>query len=245
VSSFHRFFSATLQARRSNRLSLTDSYRLALDIAKLPKDGDEHYVQVQSVIHQLLGLMEQDGRQQAKIGIEPAYHNRQHVADAVLSMSCFLGEEAQFSINEKKLLLLVMLVHDYGHCGMNHQKAGLSHEQESIQLLSQSPMMLLPSADITFVNDCILGTSPDQVGLVVNQYRSNPNDRFAFMRALVNDADIATSYIDPLGLELSKLILQERGNPSPGDEEVKSVLDAFRKSAVISTPVALEALGLN
>lgn len=244
MSDLQKFFTDALLARRANGLSLSDSVHLALGVAKIPNDGDEFLVRLHSVVSALVSAIELDGKAKASAGNEPTYHNRQHTADAVLSMAWFLSQITLFDAYEKLRLLLVMLVHDYGHCGIAKQKPHLSHEQESIELLQETPLMLLPPPDIELIKECILGTGPDQVAKVSEAYRLSPSDRYCYQRALVNDADIAPSFIDPLGFELSKMILLEKGVQSPSEDAIKDMLSAFRARAIISTPTAREALGI-
>jgi hypothetical protein len=79
---------------------------------------------------------------------------------------------------------------------------------------------------------------------VADEYANNPLDSFSLMRALVNDADIAASFVPELSLELTRQILLERGVVAPNDKEVSEAHAAFRSHAHISTLVAREALGL-
>jgi hypothetical protein len=65
------------------------------------------------------------------------------------------------------------------------------------------------------------------------------------MRALVNDADIAASFVDSLGAELSRLILLEKGVTYPDEEKVHEALNTFRQHMLIVTPVARKLLGLD
>ena len=233
-----------LKSIRLRDHSLTDSYRFALHAAKIPQSGDEALLNLQAVTRNFLNIIESDGIKNNSLDLEPAYHSRRHIADAVLSMGYFLGQLLEINAYQKQLLLLVMLVHDFGHRGIAKKLAGLSHEDESIELLRATPLHELPAKDIQFVEECILGTKPENLSKVSEAFASNPRDSFVFMRALVNDADIATSFIDPFGEELSRLILLEKGVAQPTQKEIDEALSAFRRHARINTPVAQRLLGL-
>lgn len=233
-----------LIARRLQCLSLTESYARAVNVAGIPAEEGATLLKLIAVSNKILSAIEHDGRQLDSNSHENYYHNRQHLADAVLSMGYFLGHTPWLDVYERQLLLLVMLVHDFGHRGIANKLANLSHEEESISLLAESPIMQLPPEDQIFIEECILGTKPDQIQIVIEQYQANPNNSFAYMRALVNDADIAASFIDPLGLELSALILKERGILAPTQIETLEALSVFKNRAHITTPVARKLLGL-
>jgi hypothetical protein len=232
-----------LEARHNQDLSLSESFSQAQEFARLPNDGDASYLLLRKVSQDLLMQIEHDGSQRAQSNTEPAYHSRQHIADAVISMGYFL-RELELSAYEKQRLLLAMLVHDFGHRGIANRLAELSHEEESIDLLKATSFMSLPAEDIVFVQQCILGTQSSNVSSVSEEHLQNPLDLFAFKRALVNDADIAASFVPSLGLELSKRILFEKGEKNPSQEEVSKALNAFKSNARISTLVARKALGL-
>lgn len=243
MSDFPHSFVARLSARRIQRVSLSDSYHLALEAANI-QSSDVALLRLQAVTDGLLHIIEKDGADQERQNLEPAYHNRQHVADAVLSMGYFLGRLPNLSANEKQVLLLAILVHDFGHRGIAKKLPGISHEDESIMLLKGTSIKGLSSKDILFIEECILATKPENIVRVNQEYLANPQDSVALMRALVNDADIAASFIDPIGLELSRLISVEQGVTESTEEEIAVALHNFRSRAMISTSVAREALGL-
>jgi len=156
-----------------------------------------------------------------------------------------MGQLPDLTAYEKQLLLLVMLVHDFGHRGIANKLPELSHEDESIALLKATPLKKVSPEDLFFIEQCILGTNPQQVIKVSEEYANNPMDSFSLMRALVNDADIAASFMEPLGMELSKLILLEKGAVNPSEKEVLEAFSAFKQHAQITTPVARKLLGLD
>lgn len=211
---------------------------MALKVADIAQEGDEKFLRLQSVTEKII-LQLENGASQA-----PAYHNHQHIADAILSMAYFLRQLPGIDAYKKQLLLLVMAVHDFGHRGIANKLPELSHEEESIQLLKETALSSLPAKDIAFVEGCILGTKPENISKVNQEYLANPKDEFSLMRALVNDADIAASLIDPIGLELSRLILVEQGVSESTEDEIATVWKSFRSRAKISTSVACHALDL-
>lgn len=229
---------------RNRNLSLLESYEFALGAAKIAQSNDEVLARIQVVTQDLIEIIQAESAKSKELGLESEYHNQQHIADAVLCMGYLLGQSPHLDAHQKHLLLLVMLVHDFGHRGIANKLSDLSHEDESIQLLKATPLHALPAKDIHFVEECILGTKPENVSKVSKAFASNPRDSFVFMRALVNDADIAASFIDPFGGELSRLILLEKGIAQPTQKETDEVLSAFRRHARINTPVARRLLGL-
>jgi len=58
------------------------------------------------------------------------------------------------------------------------------------------------------------------------------------MQSLINDADIAASFIDSLTPSLTKAILIESGNLSPSDQEVLSGITFFKQNFHITTDIA-------
>lgn len=211
---------------------------MALKVADIPQVGNEEFLKLQSVTEEIISHLE------ASVSQVPAYHNQQHIADAILSMAYFLGQLPDIDVYKKQLLLLVMAVHDFGHRGISNKLQGLSHEDESILLLKETALRSLHAKDIAFVEECILATKPENIVRVNQEYIANPQDSVALMRALVNDADIAASFINPIGLELSRLILVEQGMGESSEEEIAVALHNFRSRAKISTSVARYALGL-
>lgn len=231
-------FIATIVNRRLKKLSLGDSYRLAQRVAKISNEGNGALLKLKSVTKEI--ILEQENAD----SLQPAYHNNQHIADAILCMACFLEQLPNIDEYNRQILLLVMAVHDFGHRGLTKKLSYLSHEDESIQLLKSTSLMQLPSRDIVFVEKCILGTKPENIESVYQEYISCPQNSFALMRALVNDADIAASFIEPIGQELSKLILLEQGIDEPTVTEIYGAWSCFLSHAKIVTPVARNTLGL-
>jgi hypothetical protein len=229
---------------RHKNISLVECFQLAQKLANIADDLSTGLPRLKVVSKKMLEVVEHDSEKMVRNGLEPPYHNLHHIADAVLSMGYFLGHSHGLSSYEKQRLILVMLVHDFGHRGISNQLPWLSHEMESIELLKATPLMTLPPEDVLFIQECILGTMPQNVPVVSREYQKNSLNSFNFMRALVNDADIAASFIPSLGWELSKRILLEKGFGNPTQYEIEEALNAFKANAHISTPVAQEALGV-
>jgi hypothetical protein len=233
-----------ITVRRTQQLALTESYLLAVKASSFSGGDDGVLLRLRDVTKLLLADCESIGAQLAEVSQEPAYHSRQHLADVLLSMGYFL-QKTNFNDYQKQLLLLVMLVHDFGHRGIANKLPDLSHELESIALLKATPLKGLPPEDIFFIEECILGTMPENVSKVAETFVLNPLDSFALMRALVNDADIAASFVPSLGLELSKQILLEKGVSAPSEQESRDAYTAFKSQTRITTPVARKLLGLD
>lgn len=235
-------FEALILDRRSRKLSLTESFHLAQGLAGL---SSHHLVPnpllelLYTVSEEILDELEIEGSAKAALGIEPAYHNRQHFADAVLALSFLLSQISYFSVNEKQLLLLTMLVHDFGHRGMgNTPPLGMSHEEESVALLKNSVMMKLPDTQKAKIFELIIGTTTKNLKKNNQRYRLEPNNTNYLMQALINDADIICSFVPALKERLTESVLIESGVQNPSKKQILDAHQEFQKNFSLTTDLA-------
>lgn len=159
--------------------------------------------------------VEQDGRERALQGSEPAYHNRLHIADTLASMAFLLLHSrdavADTPSRTEWLLMLCMLSHDYLHTGrVNRVPAEL--EQASVDGLR--PMMQaagMVDEDQALVAELILMTDPTRVGGTHRALGSKHFDLSDFdaMAALLQESDILASALPVVGVEQTRRLATE------------------------------------
>jgi hypothetical protein len=235
-------FESLILDRRLRKLSLTESFHLAQGLAGLSPHHlvpDPFLELLYTVSEEILDELENEGSAKAALGIEPAYHNREHFADAVLALSFLLSQISHFSANEKQLLLLTMLVHDFGHRGMgNAPPFGMSHEEESVALLKNSAMMKLPGTQQAKIFELIIGTTTKKLKEINERYRLEPNNADYLMQALINDADIICSFAPALKEKLTEYVLIESGIQNPSKAQIHDAHQEFQKNFFLTTDLA-------
>lgn len=172
------------------------------------------------VAHQV----EQLGRDMASDRREPAYHNRLHIADTLVSMTCLLRAQRLLEARQcaplcvsELLCLLCMLVHDLGHDGSINRVAG-ELEQRSVALFA--PLLSaagLASVSQQVIAELVLLTDPAGVKRVHAQCRgrASPCDvrggllPVEQMAVWVTEADVMASALPSPGLELTRALAQE------------------------------------
>jgi len=232
-------FCEKIKFRRLFKTSLTASFQEAQSLLHITKRAlDSGLSNLLEVTQEMLSVVEDYGHNQELEGNEPAYHNRQHFADACLSLAIFLTKTPGFSDHEKQLLLLTMLSHDYGHRGISQKLNNQSHEEETVALLKNSPLKKLSAADFHLLSELIIGTTPHYLTAINARHLKEPKNPIYFMQSLINDADIAASFIDSLTPGLTKAILIESGNLNPSDQEVLSGVAFFKQNFHITTDIA-------
>lgn len=236
-----QFHSLILERRLSNR-SLTESFHQAQNLLDLnPQDVNcsPALQLLYQVSEQLLEIQEKDGCEKAALEMEPAYHNRQHFADAVLALSFLLSQLNIFTDENKQLLLLTMLVHDFGHRGIGaHSQSNMTHEEESVELLKKTAISQLTKSNQEKVFQLIIGTTIKDLNKINERHRLEPHNRDHLMQALINDADIICSFIPELGKTLTKDILIESGIPEPSDSQIREAYLEFEKRFSLTTDIA-------
>jgi len=163
--------------------------------------------------------IESEGASKAKLGKEPAYHNRLHMAQAFVSMSCLLLTQRELGAkplssayaHRELLALLAMLAHDLFHPGLQNQTPG---EIEQLALHGLQPHLdtfgvhAQDQADITYI---ILHTDPALTAQVHLDGQGKVFD-LADTRCLcllAVEADILASALPDLGPQLSQFLAQE------------------------------------
>ena len=237
-----------LEDRRHRQSSLEASFRQAQELAGIPiasSVDNKALNQLIKISNKVLRQVELEGEQLAKKGQEPAYHNRQHLADALLALGAFLKQTPQLSPDLKQLMLLVILVHDLGHRGLSYRDPnGVSHEEESVRLLKNTAINELSNEQQALIIKLVLGTTPASLLEVNSRYLEHPDNEGFLMQSLINDADIAASFIPNLAYLLTKLILLELGSTNPSENEIESAYQDFRSQYFITTSIAKTCLGL-
>jgi len=237
------YFCEEIRRRRLSELSLTESFYQAQSLLVADsKVNDPQFLNLLAISNLMLQVIENTGKDQQLKGIEPAYHNRQHFADACLALGFFLSDSDKFSAYEQRLMLLTMLAHDYGHRGISQNLPHQSHEEETVELIRNTPLRDLPKKDFDTLCDLIIGTSPSSLTLVNSRHLQSPDNLHHFMQSLINDADIAASFIDDLTPSLTRSILIESGNLSPSGDEVLQGIKFFKENFHLTTQVARRLL---
>jgi hypothetical protein len=134
------------------------------------------------------------------------------------------------------------LVHDFGHKGIVNLKPSDSQEEETVKLLRNSVLNNLNKEDLELVTDLVLGTAPKNLHSINQRYLNEKNNVFYLMQSLINDADIAASFIDTMTSSLTRLILMESGNPNPSNLEIELGVKFFKQNFNITTEVAKKSL---
>jgi 3'5'-cyclic nucleotide phosphodiesterase len=237
------YFYQALQDRRSNERSLHDSFAQALEVCQINRSKDPQIDTLLDICHQTLDWVGAHGSRMAQHHLEPAYHNRQHFADICLALAIFLKEAEQLSEKDKCILLLAALTHDFGHRGLSFPPSNGTQEEETVRLLRDSPLSQLSILDREQIEDLIIGTTPANLNFINQRYLNEPNNKYYFMQSLLNDADIATSFIEPLTPLLSKYILMELGNSDPDENAIGKMIGTFKSHYRLTTSIAKSHLG--
>ena len=189
-------FIQALEERRLGQWSLLRSFEKALEVSHLKSAPEPSSIELTNLIYRTINWI--DAYYLTKMlhgNNEPAYHNRQHFSDACLALSFFLKDIPHLTNDEKLLLLLTSIVHDFGHTGLISDEVDSSHEARTIHLLKNSPLQKLDFQSFRLICSLILGTKPDTLNDFNQRYLNKPNQKEFLMQALINDADIATSFI--------------------------------------------------
>jgi hypothetical protein len=171
----------------------------------------------------LAQLIESDGLHKVQLGKELCYHNRLHMAQAFVSMSCLLMNQRDLAADttsaptsealahRELLALLAMLAHDLFHPGLQNQTPG---EIEQLALHGLQPHLdtfgvhAQDQADITYI---ILHTDPALTAQVHLDCQGKVFD-LADTRCLcllAVEADILVSALPDLGPQLTQFLAQE------------------------------------
>jgi hypothetical protein len=163
--------------------------------------------------------IESEGASKAKLGKEPAYHNRLHMAQAFVSMSCLLLTQRELGAkplssayaHRELLALLAMLAHDLFHPGLQNKAQG---EIEQIAVSALQPHLDffgVSSKDQADIVGIILHTDPTLTAAVHQDCQGKVFD-LADTRCLcllAVEADILASALPDLGPQLTQFLAQE------------------------------------
>ena len=171
----------------------------------------------------LAQLIESDGLHKAQLGKEPCYHNRLHMAQAFVSMSCLLMNQRDLAADtasaptsealahRELLTLLAMLAHDLFHPGLQNKAQG---EIEQIAVSALQPHLDffgVSSKDQADIVGIILHTDPTLTAAVQQDCQGKVFD-LADTRCLcllAVEADILASALPDLGPKLTQFLAQE------------------------------------
>ncbi len=149
--------------------------------------------------------LETDARQRG----EPAYHNRHHVAEAVVAMEMLCRTACDLGLLERRLAdlgVLAMLGHDLGHDGSLAVPGTLEQRAAAgVAALAAG----LDASERAVLHHVILATDPTTVPVNLSRARcvdATPLDR---LTALANEADVLASLLPVLGLTLAELLATE------------------------------------
>jgi len=201
--------------------------------------------------------IESDGQRRAVLGCEPAYHNRLHMADALVCMTHLLLALRQLKLTSARsarleaLMLVTMAGHDFMHPGGRNAHPG---QLENLSVQALAP--LLQASGVTVAEQsqmraCILATDPERVPA---QHRAAAGRRFdladpVWQSVLAQEADIMASTLAPTQLGLTQALSREWAPSTPQGVaqallKPQGRLGFLRHAALFSSPAA-EHLGLN
>lgn len=212
-----------------------------------------HDLLIQTAAH-----VEATGARMAMQGKEPAYHNRLHTADTVVSMACLLRATRQLSGRASKplskqdsLCLLTMLLHDYGHEGLINASKGCNEHQSVFLYTPVMQTMGLNPQDLAQVNAMVLNTDPASLNELHRLFKPQLSSAGQFgleeMTILVTEADVLASALTYPGLQLTESLILEWAEPYPEKSLFLSTSEgrlAFLDSGVHFSSNASKALGI-
>ncbi len=196
----------------------------------------------------------------AMIQIEPAYHSRLHFKDVCLIISCLLMQEEKFILNresnawlcsteEKWLLLLAAIVHDFYHPGRINNTP-LENEKNSLSMfelfLSRKKLNdIFKKSIIDRLTPWILATDPDDYSQLHKNLASRVNEHENNLAILLVEADLFSSILPIKGLKLSARLAEEFKNCSPSKSDLVKSIDGRLAFLRVLEFVSPHALALN
>jgi hypothetical protein len=194
--------------------------------------------------------VEQDGQNRMREQREPAYHNRLHIADTLVSMTHLLLAQRQSQSKSQALrvseclALVVMLGHDFLHTGRVNS---FPAELESSAVAQLQPLMLahgVTTGDMDTIGHCILKTEPSgvkQSHILIADRVFDLDDRDC-LAVLVAEADILASTLTATGVPLTDMLAKEWSafNPALGQSLLQpgSRIYFLENAALFSSPAA-------
>lgn len=200
--------------------------------------------------------VEQDGAQRHAQGLEPAYHNRLHIADTLVCMTYLLKTSAALKVPGARqpavmaMALCIMAGHDFLHPGGSNSQPG-EFEARAIQDLKP----LMAQAGLTLderqtLEHCIMATDPTRVKGFHLQVRTRPYDlgQPDCLAVLVQEADIMASTLPQTSPSLTQALALEWApkQPEAADKllQPQNRLLFLEHAALFSSPAA-SRLGLD
>ncbi len=204
-------------------------------------------------------VVESSGRALARRVGEPAYHNRLHVADTLVSMASLikarrhlLGTLRAGLTRFETICLLTMTVHDFRHPGRCNRAPQEIERMSLARFTPHARRIGLSESDWALICYLVLLTDPTGVAQVHDRW---PQDRIpakasgtrAEMAILVTEADVLASALEFPGVELTRSLAREWRAPHP--ELASSLLSEEGRLRFLSAGVrfsshAADALGV-
>jgi len=200
--------------------------------------------------------VEHDGVQRQARGVEPAYHNRLHIADTLVCMSYLLKTSALLKVPGARqpgvaaMALAIMAGHDFLHPGGSNAEPG-EFEARAVQDLQ--PWMTkagLGLAERQTLAHCILASDPVRVKGCHLHVRAQTFDlrQPDCLAVLVQEADILASTLPQTARGLTRSLAREWASLQPAAAD-KLLLPQNRllfleHAALFSSPAA-SSLGLH
>ena len=209
----------------------------------------------------LAQLIESDGLHKEQLGKEPTYHNRLHMAQAFVSMSCLLMSQRYLAADtasaptsealahRELLALLAMLAHDLFHPGLQNRTQG---EIEHIAVSALQPRLDffgVSTEDQADIVDIILHTDPTLTAAVHQNCQGRVFDLAdtRFLCLLAVEADILASALPDLGPKLTQFLAQEWAPHYPQAAQnllLPSARAGFLKHLALFSSPASKQLGM-
>lgn len=171
--------------------------------------------------------VESSGRARARRVGEPAYHNRLHVADTLVSMASLikarrrlLGASGAGLTRFEMLCLLTMTVHDFQHPGRCNRGAQEIEQMSLARFAPHARRIGLSESDWALVCHLVLLTDPTGVAQVHDRWHrdrvtAKGSGTRAEMALLVTEADVLASALEFPGVELTRSLAREWQRPHP------------------------------
>lgn len=201
-------------------------------------------------------LVEKDGVERHERGLEPAYHNRLHIADTLVCMTYLLKTSYAMKVagahktEVMAMALSVMAGHDFLHPGGSN-----THPSEFEARAVRDLQPLMAAAGLTLAERrtlafCIMATDPKRVKGIHLQVRTRRYDLLetVCLAVLALEADIMASMLPQTASGLTQSLAIEWAPQQPEAAEKlllpKSRLLFLEHAALFSSPAAIR-LGLN
>jgi hypothetical protein len=208
--------------------------------------GDPGCVSRIRCLEEISVLVERDGATRARAGLEPAYHNRLHVADTLVSLAVLIRAQERFesaggrdlevarssgaggrdasrrALHRQALqieAMIAMVAHDYLHDGTVNRFRGQLEARSSAAVDAVLVGMGLPGRARARIRRWIRATDP----LIIADHHDRINGRpFTIgepdcLQTLINEADILVSSLPSFAASQTDALASERSaNGIPG-----------------------------